>query len=808
MGTVHIKNDVREKDLLHQTNKRQGKSGMKSIFEMLKIISIEDDFIITSSFQRFSMWESEGVDCYFREAQRSGAYSAFVSELREGTTVEYFRVSRLSHPQIENRIRTESDIVLKQRLKHLNRAGIKNISNYFLISDDTPRRDSSQKEIDIQYHKNILSSFGTKIRRVGTEEIKKTLFQLISFEQNLQIHPDMTIREQLIQKQCVAQPENFKIGNTYLKTLSLKHLPESTKPFSLSFLLDYLLFDFVFSLSFTALPQSKEHVSLEAKERFFVATSGRGATKNAGETDELMTLLSETKHKIGFLSSKIIIWDSNPRELEKNAIELANILKNESCFYEEETWGHDLEYFKSLPSQMNQSQRQHRVISPNFIDMIADSTHGHGNWASLHPLFLRNRFGEIYGFDAGSPNRNNRNGSIFGASGSGKSVTVNVLIAHTFFPNIKLDKEHPGRIFIIDFAGAENSSYLKMADLYGGVFIPVDSKGKVVINPFPQRSKILKDGKWDTSLLNFLNIAMDLILEIREKSMNADLYRNIISRAIREMYQKIGNPVLSDLLQFIEDDDSEKVRTLRKLLQGFLDDPVSKIINGQSTIDYGNDPFVIYDLQGIGGINEKLRELLTFIVIQEAKRTAFEITNSFILFDEAAQLIKDPRLGDLIEELFATARKYNTGVWTITQNFLSFKETSLSSKIKINTTTTIFLSHANDEEAKRLVAQDFGFTDMERTAFNSLRTVKGEYALALFRTQIGDHEESEVVRIELSPFDYLVATSDKEDNRLLKKYSQARNFTLLDSCAESAAYARRNKMFAMDAVKKLLESVK
>jgi len=779
---------------------------MKSVFEMLKIISIEDDLIITSSFQRFSMWKTEGADCYFHELDRSRAYSAFISELREGTTVEYFRVSRLSHPQITKRLKTETDIVLKQRLQHLNRSGIKHISNYFLISNDPPLREMTTKEIDIQYHRNIISSLGPKIRRVETEEIKKILFSLISFEQDLLIHPDMTIREQLIQKQCVCEPEHFKIGNTYLKTLSLKHLPERTKPFMLSFLLDYLLFDFVFSLSFTALPQSKEYISLEAKERFFVATSGRGAAKNAGETNELMTVLSETKHKIGFLSSKIIIWNKDRFKLEKNAIELANILKNESCFYEEETWGHDLEYFRSLPTQTNRSQRQHRVISPNFIDMIADSSHGHGNWSSSHPLFLRNRFGEIYGFDAGSPNRNNRNGSIFGASGSGKSVTVNALIAHTFFPNIKLDKDHPGRIFIIDFAGAQNSSYLKMADLYGGVFIPVDSKGNVVINPFPERSKILKDGKWDTSLLNFLNISMDLILEIREKSMNADLYRNIISKAIREMYQSVENPVLSDLLQFIHDDDQEKVKTLKKLLQGFLDDPVSKIINGQSTIDYGNDPFVIYDLQGIGSINEKLRELLTFIVIQEAKRTAFEITNSFILFDEAAQLIKDPRLGDLIEELFATARKYNTGVWTITQNFLSFKETSLSSKIKINTTTTIFLSHANDEEAKRLVAADFGFTDLERTAFNSLRTVKGEYALALFRTQIGDHEESEVVRIELSPFDYLVATSDKEDNRLLKKYSVIRNFTLLDSCAESAAFARRNGIFAMDAVKKLLES--
>ncbi|HNW15539.1 MAG TPA: type IV secretion system DNA-binding domain-containing protein, partial [bacterium] len=522
-------------------------------------------------------------------------------------------------------------------------------------------------------------------------------------------------------------------------------------------------------------------------------------------TDELMTLLAESRHKIGYLSAKLIVWNKDLKQLEKSAIELSNIMKNENCFFEEETWGHDLEFFRSLPSQLSYSERQHRVLSPNFIDMIPASKHGHADSQGKYPLFLRNRFGEVYGFDAGSSKRNNKNGSIFGCSGSGKSVTVNALIAHTFFPNIREDKSHPGRIFIVDFAGAENSSYLKMADLYGGVFIPVDSKGRVVINPFPERSKIFADGKWDSSMLNFLQICMDLILEVREKSMKADLYRIIISKAIKEMYQQIERPVLSDLVRFINDDDREKCDTLKKLLNGFIDDPVSRIINGYSTIDYGNDPFVIYDLQGITGLNDKLKELLTFIVIQEAKKTAFEITNSFIMFDEAAQLIKDPRLGDLIEELFATARKYNTGIWTITQNFLSFKEVALSSKIKINTTTTIFLSHANDEEAKRLVASDFGFTETERGAFDSLRTVKGEYALALFRTQISDTVESEVVRIELSPFDYAVATSDKEDNRLLKKYAEKRKLKLIDACAEAAAFAGRNNLFVIDAVKKLIE---
>lgn len=808
MGHLYRKNDVREEGLLRTADKRQDRDHkMKSIFDMLKIVSVEDDLIITSSMQRFSMWETEGVDCYFHEPDLMRTYSAFMREMKENTIVEFFQVSKLKDEVIEKRLAEESDPVTRQRLNYIEKKGIKKARNFFLVSDDLPKKEFPQDPLNFQYHKNMINSFGLKFKTVPTEEIKEILYNIISFDNNLKIHPDMTVREELIQKQCSAGPEYFKVGDTYCKVLSLKHLPEVTGPFMLSYLLDYLLFDYIFSISLTILPQGKEHVSLEAKERFYIATNGRGAARNAREADELMTMLAESRHKIGYMSGKIIVWNKDPKELERIAIDISDLMKNENCFFEEEVWGHDLEFFKSIPSQMSCSERQHRVLSPNFIDMVPVSRHGHGDAYGKYPLFLRNRFGEIYGFDAGNSKRNNKNGSIFGCSGSGKSVTVNALISHTFFPNILNDISCPGRIFVVDFAGAENSSYLKMADLYGGVFIPVDSKGLVIINPFPERDMIFKDGKWDSSLLNFLQIVMDLILEIREKSMNADLYRIIISRAIKEMYKNIEKPILGDLVCYIHDEDTEKTKTLKKLLEGFIDDPVSKIINGLSTINYGSDPFVIYDLQGITGLNDKLKELLTFIVIQEAKKTAFQITNSFIMFDEAAQLIKDPRLGDLIEELFATARKYNTGVWTITQNFLSFKEISLSSKIKINTTATIFLSHANDEEAKRLVASDFGFTEHERDAFDSLKTVKGEYALALFRIQSGDTIESEVVRIELSPFDHAIATSDKTENRLLKKYAEMSGFSLIEACAKASIFSARNNIFIIDAVKMLIEEM-
>jgi len=777
---------------------------MKSIFDMLKIAAVEDDFILTSSMQRFSIWETDGADCYFFPPDLDAADAFFMREAREGTTVEFFAVVRSCDDLAGECCSSENEPVIRQRVAFLRKIGVKKTFYFFAVSNDFPKKEFPKDEFDAAYHKNLVRSFGIKVRRLGTQEIKELLYGLVSFGGAMNIHPEMSVREELIQKQCSATPEYFKAGEVFCKVLSLKFMPKETFPFVVSRIIDTFSGNFTFSVSFTVLPQSRELLSLEAKERFYIATSGRGAAHNAKESDELMNLLTVSKHKIGFLSAKIVVAENDYALLEKQAEKISVFMKNGGFFFEEETWGHDLEFFKSLPSQMSFSERQIRVLSANFIDMIPAAKHGHGDFDGRFPLFLRNRFGEIYGFDAGSSKRNNKNGSVFGCSGSGKSVTVNTLIAHTFFPNIKSDKNFSGRIFIVDFAGAENSSYLKMVKLYGGVFIPIDPSGKIVINPFPKRDKVYADGKWNSSVLNFLNTILYIILEIREKNMNADLFRNIVSRAVRSMYAVKSEPVLEDLAEFVEDNDTSKADVIRRLLRGFLEDPVSCIINGKSTVDYGGEPFIIYDLQGISGLSEKLKELLTFIVIQEAKRSAFEITNSFIVFDEAAQLIKDPRLADLIEELFATARKYNTGVWTVTQNFLSFKEVSLSSKIKINTTTTIFLSHASDEEAKRVIAEDFGLSAAEKEAFESLRTVKGDYSTALFRTQKGEKVESEVVRIELSPFDYAVATSDKEENRLLARFAEIRGLNLVDACAEAALLAYKKNMSVIDAVKDFL----
>ncbi|HOB71822.1 MAG TPA: hypothetical protein PKM18_08575, partial [bacterium] len=109
---------------------------MKSIFSLLKIASIESDLIITTSLQRYSIWETDGIDCYFREPDLTRAYSAFMREMKENTTVEFFQISKLKDDTVERRLKEEKDIVTKQRLNYIRKAGIKKVRNFFLVSDD------------------------------------------------------------------------------------------------------------------------------------------------------------------------------------------------------------------------------------------------------------------------------------------------------------------------------------------------------------------------------------------------------------------------------------------------------------------------------------------------------------------------------------------------------------------------------------------------------------------------------------------------------------------------------------------------
>ena len=120
----------------------------------------------------------------------------------------------------------------------------------------------------------------------------------------------------------------------------------------------------------------------------------------------------------------------------------------------------------------------------------------------------------------------------------------------------------------------------------------------------------------------------------------------------------------------------------------------------------------------------------------------------------------------LVHELYSTARKHNTSIWTVTQKYSDYVASEVAGTINLNSTTQLFLSHASAAALRREIARDFEMHEREAFLFESLRTRKGEFSEVLLRTEIWDEAREErrpisaKLRVELSPFGREVAGRD------------------------------------------------
>jgi type IV secretory pathway VirB4 component len=164
------------------------------------------------------------------------------------------------------------------------------------------------------------------------------------------------------------------------------------------------------------------------------------------------------------------------------------------------------------------------------------------------------------------------------------------------------------------------------------------------------------------------------------------------------------------------------------------------------------------------------------------KGLAFDASDpgiKYVVLDEVAQLLRRPEMTALVHELYSTARKHNTSIWTVTQKYSDYVASAVAGTINLNSTTQLFLSHARAASVRRQIVEDFELNEREEFLFESLRTRKGEFSEALLRTEVWDElwgekrSISPKIRIELSPFDYELCTSDAKDRELQKKFIEA-----------------------------------
>jgi type IV secretory pathway VirB4 component len=145
--------------------------------------------------------------------------------------------------------------------------------------------------------------------------------------------------------------------------------------------------------------------------------------------------------------------------------------------------------------------------------------------------------------------------------------------------------------------------------------------------------------------------------------------------------------------------------------------------------------------------------LLTSYIKEEAAR---DLAKPYLLIiDEAHRLFLTPSGKDFAIESYRVFRKYNAGIWCISQNYRDFlKDRDLSDALMPNTTSVFILR-------QRKIDWDdfkttFDFNDAQVEAVKSLDIVKGKYSEFFFMQD----ESQAVLRLEPEPLSYWICTTD------------------------------------------------
>lgn len=610
--------------------------------------------------------------------------------------------------------------------------------------------------------------------------------------------------------EMVWHPNYLKIGPRYYSVLTLADLPEETR-----FVVDleklYAL-DLYFRLvTYFHIPeQSKIKGELSKSRRFAKSmASKRGNVEDydkslaRDEQEDLAVTLAETGQRMLRYGAHIIIWGSTKKELRQRKRQIIELMADRGYRFFEETNDHDRMLMTTMPGMVTESQRHLLMTSNNTVDLIPLWQEIHGDWDPV--LIMRTRRGEIYCYNPFESSRLNPNGSIIGVPGSGKSVTVNMLIATAV-----LQSRFQGQVVVVDFAGEELSSYLMLIKLLGGQFLPILSeKGTYAVNPFPPPFQALDSednliGKTERYLVEMTSLLTGAGLgDPTQVSMN----KNLIAKAVGQTYRKLDGktPIYSDLLDTLlsfreyEEVNQETLHVVVDLLQGFLGRSDSKMFNRQSNVKVDSN-FVVIDLFGIDSYPEQnIRDAIILMTGEWVRQIAFGQPEryTYCFFDEAAQLMNQPAILELMEELLRTGRKHRTATWLISQDYEKFAGSSLDALIRGFTTSQFFLNHGDDKESRDLVAKHYGFSERERELLKSLKTQKGQQGFAeiLIRTKIKEQGENSVerfvrsvVRLELSPFDLEICTSDPEDRKLQRLAQEGNPHLSLVEVLEHLAY--------------------
>jgi type IV secretory pathway VirB4 component len=221
--------------------------------------------------------------------------------------------------------------------------------------------------------------------------------------------------------------------------------------------------------------------------------------------------------------------------------------------------------------------------------------------------------------------------------------------------------------------------------------------------------------------------------------------------------------VLSDLAKHCLADSDDSLKRIGKLLFPWIGGtPYGKLLDGVGKIE-ADRTIVAFDLKGLSqypDLQSVMILILTNFILEqiESDRTV----PKRVLLDEAWELLKSPAASQFMEYAARTFRKTGSGITFITQGVEEIIASGMGPAILNNTATKLIMLQKGDTKVLRDALK---LNTQELRLIQSVEQRKGVFSEGFLM----EGESRQVIRIQPSPLEYWISTSDSRDNQFLEK---------------------------------------
>jgi type IV secretion system protein VirB4 len=559
---------------------------------------------------------------------------------------------------------------------------------------------------------------------------------------------------QVVNSDIEAERDHLRVGNHFVRILTMKEAIAETRPLVLDSLLK-ISGNFLVATEWAPITTEKARKEVNKRRRHFnVAKNGfiSQLENDPAKTNPRDVLIDESKQAdienlgdclrvlgdgqcLGDFSLSIVLHGPDRHELDRLAGEFTGVFTNADGNLFVETYNPLNAYFATVPGNYALNLRRMYLLNSNYADLSFLFTILPGEKINAHlgaeylavletdnctPYYLNLHEGEV------------AHTLILGMTGSGKSYLCCFLLQNA--------QKYDPLTFVFDIGG----SFESITTIFGGSYLNVGQEARdFTINPFS-----LPYGKEN---LQFLFSFFRVLIEGSD-----DRYR-LGFKEERKLWEAIDRTYLlesdqrtvSNFANIIGDLKDRLHRWTRAGQYGFLFD------NSEDTLSFKR--FQTFNFHGWSDAPEVLEPLL-FYVLHRASNKICDPSNlrtfKTFLLDEAWLFMKNETIRNYVVQAQKTWRKHNAAMILATQSIKELEQSGMLQTVAESCPTKIFL--ANPEMNRDVYRDAFHLNDTE------LELIAG--LVPPGQMLIRKAQSSKKVHLNVDSVTHWMATNNARDN--------------------------------------------